>query len=66
MRFKQQTTKYKSCYPEMCKQFICVQCNTVQGNVSPDVFLYKVNKWFVNSGEHLLCIQTPNVKNNQE
>lgn len=64
MRFKQQTIKYKSCYPEMCKQFICVQCNTVQGNGSAVVFLYKDNKWFVSSGEHLFCIQNPNVKNN--
>lgn len=62
MRFKQQTIKYKSCYPEMCKQFICVQCNTVQGNGSAVVLLYKAKKRFVSSGEHLFCIQNPNVK----
>lgn len=62
MRFKQ-TTKYKSCYPEVCKQFIYVQCNTVQGNGSAVVFLSKANKWFVSSGEHLFCIQNPNIKN---
>lgn len=64
MRFKQQTTKYKSCYPEVCKQFICVQHNTIQGNGSAVVFLYKTNKWFVSSGEHLFCIQSPNLKSN--
>lgn len=66
MKLKEQTAKYKSCYPEVCKQFICVQCNTVQGNRSAVVFRYKANKWFVSSGEHLFCIQSPNVKNNKE
>lgn len=66
MQFKQQTIEYKFCYPEVCKRFIRVQCNAVQGNGSAVVFLYKVNKWFVNSGEHLLGIQSPNVKNNKE
>lgn len=46
--------KYKFCYLEVCKQFISVQCNTVQGNESAVLFLSKVNKWFLISGEHLL------------
>lgn len=46
--------KYKFCYLEVCKQFISAQCNTVQGNESAVLFLSKVNKWFLISGEHLL------------
>lgn len=46
--------KYKFCYLEVCKQFISVQCNTVQGNESAVSFISKVNKWFLGSGEHLL------------